>query len=131
MCAVFEVALFHTELVREWCFFLISAIGEWHTQLSRQQLRALKQKEKEKVESQQKSVVIEERETDGARRGAVQRSPRGRGTGREVRGEGGGGGKDGGGGRRREAAVVRSRREREGEPKKWNLPNKGETSFPN
>lgn len=100
--------------------------GEWHTQLSRQQLRALKQKEKEKAELQQKTTIVEERGTDGTGRGSVQRSPRGRGAGREVKGDGGGGGKEGGGARRREGGAVRIRREREGPPKKWNLPNKGE-----
>lgn len=102
-------------------------VGEWHTQLSRQQLRALKQKEKEKVDSQKKTAIIEEKQKEGGGRNVAQRSPRARGQGGEGRGEGGGGGK-GEVGRRREGAAGRARKGgREGEPKRWKIPDKGIT----
>lgn len=116
--------------------------GKWHTQLSRQQLRALKQKEKDKLLANEKQQQQQQQKTftaEGGRGGrdgnsggtqgaGMERGERreGGGTGerREVGGVGGG---PGGRGGRREGGRVR--RERVGEPKRWNLPEKGMLSL--
>ena len=109
---------------------IVCVPGEWHTQLSRQQLRALKQKEREKATSHQKptSAGLEEKRQKTKKRGGVSRtpSPRESAPPPTVKREGGGEGRvgeGGGGGGKVEATATRpARRERQREPKRWNIP---------
>ena len=97
--------------------------GQWQTQLSRQQVRALKQKQKEKQDKMAVAPVVKQQPEGGGPVVGKTGAAAGQKSGRGAVGRGGGGGKGEWGARKEGSGRVRRAKEWE---KKRKSPDNGE-----